>query len=48
MRNGGHVTENDMHLFAALRALSIVLGIIYPSAVDAYRKRRGPALALIR
>jgi len=35
----GELSETDIHLFAALRALSIVKGIIYPAAVDAYRIR---------
>jgi len=35
----GALSEDDIHLFAALRALSIVRGIVYPPAVDAYRMR---------
>ncbi len=36
--NGGLSLDN-IHLFAALRALSTVSGIVYPPAVDRYRKR---------
>jgi len=35
----GTLSEDDIHLFATLRALSIVRGITYPPAVDAYRVR---------
>ena len=35
----GTLSEDDIHLFATLRALSIVRGIVYPPAVDAYRLR---------
>lgn len=35
----GELSTDDIHLFAHLRALSIVAGVIYPQAVDAYRKR---------
>ncbi len=35
----GTLSEDDVHLFAALRALSIVRGIEYPEAVSRYRKR---------
>ncbi len=35
----GTLSEDDIHLFATLRALSIVRGIAYPPAVDAYRVR---------
>lgn len=35
----GELSEDDIHLFATLRSLSIVRGIVYPPAVDAYRKR---------
>ena len=35
----GVLSEDDIHLFAALRALSIVRGIAYPPAVYAYRFR---------
>jgi glutaredoxin 2 len=31
------VSEYDIHLFAVLRGLSIVRGIVYPPQVDAYR-----------
>ncbi|WP_313200173.1 glutaredoxin 2 [Rhizobium sp.] len=33
------LSTDDIHLFAHLRALSIVQGVIYPHAVEAYRKR---------
>ncbi|SHM44075.1 glutaredoxin 2 [Sphingobium sp. YR657] len=35
----GVLSEDDIHLFACLRALSIVRGITYPTAVSAYRMR---------
>lgn len=35
----GEISEDDIHLFAALRALSIVRGITYPPMVESYRKR---------
>jgi glutaredoxin 2 len=35
----GTLSEDDIHLFATLRALSIVQGIAYPPAVEAYRVR---------
>jgi glutaredoxin 2 len=35
----GELSTDDIHLFAHLRALSIVSGIAYPHAVDVYRKR---------
>jgi glutaredoxin 2 len=35
----GALSEDDIHLFATLRAMSIVRGIIYPSKVDSYRLR---------
>lgn len=35
----GTLSEDDIHLFATLRAMSIVRGIIYPPAVEAYRIR---------
>ena len=35
----GNLSLDDIHLFAALRALSIVRGITYPPAVDRYRRR---------
>jgi glutaredoxin 2 len=35
----GVLSEDDIHLFATLRALSIVRGIVYPIAVEAYRVR---------
>jgi glutaredoxin 2 len=35
----GEVSEDDIHLFATLRAMSIVKGIVYPRAVEAYRVR---------
>lgn len=35
----GELSEDDVHLFATLRTMSIVAGIIYPPAVDAYRVR---------
>lgn len=34
----GNLSEDDIHLFARLRSLSIVQGLIYPPKVDAYRK----------
>lgn len=36
----GTLTEDDIHLFAALRSLSIVKGLEYPSNVDAYRQKQ--------
>lgn len=33
------VSEDDIHLFATLRTLSIVRGIVYPPAVETYRVR---------
>jgi len=35
----GDLSEDDIHLFATLRAMSIVQGIVYPPAVEAYRVR---------
>jgi len=35
----GTLCEDDIHLFATLRSMSIVRGIVYPSAVQAYRVR---------
>ena len=35
----GVLSEDDIHLFASLRSLSIVRGIIYPPTVEAYRLR---------
>lgn len=35
----GELSEDDIHLFATLRSLSIVRGIEYPPAVEAYRTR---------
>jgi glutaredoxin 2 len=35
----GELSEDDIHLFASLRSLSIVRGIVYPPAVEAYRVR---------
>jgi glutaredoxin 2 len=35
----GELSEDDIHLFATLRSLSIVRGIVYPPAVEAYRVR---------
>lgn len=35
----GELSEDDIHLFATLRSMSIVQGIIYPPAVEAYRVR---------
>jgi glutaredoxin 2 len=35
----GELSEDDVHLFASLRALSIVRGIVYPPEVEAYRIR---------
>jgi glutaredoxin 2 len=34
----GVTTEDDFHLFAALRSLSIVSGVVYPPKVEAYRQ----------
>lgn len=35
----GAFSEDDIHLFPVLRSLSIVRGVHYPDAVQAYRKR---------
>lgn len=35
----GKISEDDIHLFAALRALSIVRRITYPPIVESYRNR---------
>lgn len=35
----GELSEDDIHLFATLRSMSIVRGIVYPPAVQAYRLR---------
>lgn len=35
----GELSEDDIHLFATLRSMSIVRGIVYPPAVEAYRMR---------
>lgn len=35
----GDLSEDDIHLFAMLRGLSIVSGITYPPLVEAYRNR---------
>jgi glutaredoxin 2 len=35
----GELSEDDVHLFATLRSMSIVRGIVYPPAVHAYRLR---------
>ena len=35
----GELREADIHLFADLRSLSIVKGIIYPSMVEKYRQK---------
>lgn len=35
----GELSEDDVHLFATLRSMSIVRGIVYPPAVEAYRVR---------
>ncbi len=35
----GTLSEDDIHLFAHIRALSIVAGVTYPPNVDAYRRR---------
>jgi glutaredoxin 2 len=35
----GELSTDDIHLFAHLRALSIVRGVTYPHAVEAYRRR---------
>lgn len=34
----GKLSEDDIHLFAQLRGLSIVKGVTYPKQVNAYRK----------
>jgi glutaredoxin 2 len=33
----GELSEDDIHLFATLRSMSIVRGIVYPPAIEAYR-----------
>ncbi|WP_407309109.1 glutaredoxin 2 [Pseudomonas sp. nanlin1] len=35
----GELSEDDIHLFATLRSMSIAQGIVYPPAVQAYRSR---------
>jgi glutaredoxin 2 len=35
----GELSQDDIHLFATLRSMSIVQGIVYPPAVEAYRVR---------
>jgi glutaredoxin 2 len=35
----GELSADDIHLFAVLRGLSIVKGVVYPEKVDAYRKK---------
>jgi glutaredoxin 2 len=35
----GNLSEDDVHLFATLRSMSIIRGIEYPPAVEAYRVR---------
>ena len=35
---GKALSEDDIHLFAALRSLSIVKGIVYPKRVEVYRQ----------
>ena len=35
----GVLSEDDFHLFAALRVLSAVKGVVYPAQVDAYRQK---------
>jgi glutaredoxin 2 len=35
----GVLSEDDIHLFASLRSMSIVSGIVYPPAVESYRLR---------
>lgn len=35
----GEISEDDIHLFATLRALSIVRGIVYPPLVESYRQQ---------
>lgn len=35
----GELSEDDVHLFATLRSMSIVHGVEYPPAVEAYRQR---------
>lgn len=42
----GQLSEDDIHLFAALRSLSIVRGIEYPETVAAYRKRMAERAAI--
>lgn len=39
----GCLSEDDIHLFPVLRGLSIVEGVIYPLAVDAYRQQMSKA-----
>jgi glutaredoxin 2 len=35
----GELSSDDIHLFATLRSMSIVQGIVYPPAVEGYRVR---------
>ncbi len=35
----GVLSEDDIHLFAVLRSLSIVKGVCYPAGVEAYRRQ---------
>ncbi len=40
------LSEDDIHLFARLRSLSIVRGLIYPAAVEAYRHAMSRRMAV--
>lgn len=40
------LSEDDIHLFATLRSLSIVKGLSYPPKVDAYRREMANASAV--
>lgn len=42
----GTLSTDDIHLFAHLRALSIVAGVTYPQAVDAYRQKMSAMTAV--
>lgn len=42
----GELSQDDIHLFATLRAMSIVKGIAYPPQVDAYRRRMAERMAI--
>lgn len=42
----GELSEDDIHLFSSLRSMSIVRGIVYPPAVEAYRVRMAERSAI--